>query len=95
MHMACKNLDNSCNMGTESFWQEFKGLVGTLNSKHRQLRLLDDQTFVLSLLVGAIIVTAQVFLALSSSSSRSLLSTSADRLEQHPMCGVTTGGKVG
>ena len=95
MRMACESLDNSCKMGTETFWQEFKGLVGTLNSKHRQMRLLDDQTFLLSLLVGAIIVTVQVFLALSSSSSRYLMSTSTERLEQDPMCGVTTGGKVG
>merc|ERR1711892_1387169 len=84
----------SCKMGVETFWHELRGIKEAFNSEERQLKLLADTKVLVSFFVGVLLVITRLALSLSSGSSRSLVSSSTvDKLENHPMCGITTNGK--
>ena len=85
-------------MDRDTFWQDVMGMSGT----HRQESdtnkgrlLLDDPPLIMSLVVGTILLAVHLIILIPGKKGHLLPATYImPRLENHPMCGLTTGGQV-
>ena len=85
----------------ETFWGDMMGIRAIPRqerdtSRRRKGRMqISDPTVIMSLVVGSMMLATQVILyVLRRGILLSFTASEVPRMENHPMCGITTGGQV-